>query len=289
MRSDRLGGERRGQGGDRLETRDVVGQSAELDQSLRDDDVDEGEEQERVGAGPDRVVLVRDLGGARAARVDHDDLAPTRPDSLEPASDVRGGHQRSVGHQRIRTEHEEVLGAVEVRDRDGHGVAEQITRGEVLWQLVDASGGVDVVCPDGAVEGAAVEHDTEVVRRRVAQVERDGVRAVCGDHRHEAVGDLLERLVPGHRLPLPPALDHRLPEAVGVLLQRFEGSAFGTDEAAGEGILVVAANRADRLPHERHPKTTRRLTERAGDVGRAHGRGRPVPWSSSCSLSHLVI
>ena len=76
---------------------------------------------------------------------------------------------------------------------------------------------------------------------------------------------------------------------VAVLLQRFEGSAFGTDEAVGEGILVVAANRADRLPHERHPKTTRRLTERAGDVDRPHGRGRSGAWSSSCSLSHLVI
>jgi hypothetical protein len=42
-------------------------------------------------------------------------------------------------------------------------------------------------------------------------------------------------------------LDHRPPQAVGILVQRPERSALGADEAVGEDVLVVAANLMLRL------------------------------------------
>jgi hypothetical protein len=43
-------------------------------------------------------------------------------------------------------------------------------------------------------------------------------------------------------------LDHRPPQAVGILVQRPERSALGADEAVGEDVLVVARTERIALP-----------------------------------------
>ena len=97
---------------------DELLEATERHQALVEDHVDQRREQQRVGAGPDEVVLVGVLGGARAARVDDDDLAAALADRAQATARVRRRHQRAVGRQRVRAEHEQVPRAVEVRDRD---------------------------------------------------------------------------------------------------------------------------------------------------------------------------
>ena len=67
-----------------------------------EDRVDDREQEERVGAGPDEVVLVGDRGRLGAARVDQHDAAAARADRLDPRADPRRGHDAAVGGQRVR-------------------------------------------------------------------------------------------------------------------------------------------------------------------------------------------
>ena len=76
------------------------------------------EQQVRVGARADEVVLVGLLGRAAAARVDHDDAAAALPDRAQPAAHVGRGQQAAVGGERVGAEHQQVVGAVDVGHRD---------------------------------------------------------------------------------------------------------------------------------------------------------------------------
>ena len=70
-RRDGLGRERRGQRArPRRAPSTCSAERARVDEALGEQHVDEREQQQRVGAGADEVVLVGLLGGARAARVD---------------------------------------------------------------------------------------------------------------------------------------------------------------------------------------------------------------------------
>ena len=61
-----------------------------------------------VCAGPDEVVLVGLLGGARTARVDHDQLPAPRAQRTQAPAHVGSGHQTAVRDERVRAEHQEV-------------------------------------------------------------------------------------------------------------------------------------------------------------------------------------
>ena len=137
---DRLGRERLRQLLDRRDPLRQLGEPAGRDQVLREEDVDEREEQMRVGAGTDRMVLVGDLRRAAAARVDDDELPAARPQRLQPPAHVGRGHQRAVRGQRVRAEHQQVHRAVDVGDRDGERRAEHERAGDLLRPLVDRAG-----------------------------------------------------------------------------------------------------------------------------------------------------
>jgi hypothetical protein len=74
--------------------------------------VEQGEEQEGVGAGPDGDVLVGPFGGRRTPGVDDDEPPAPGPEGLEPPRPVGGGGQAPVGFEGIGAEDEEVVGAV---------------------------------------------------------------------------------------------------------------------------------------------------------------------------------
>ena len=82
-RRDRLGRERRGELLDAVDPVDQLREPAGAREALLEEHVDQREQQERVGAGPDRDVLVGDLGGAAAARVDDDEPAAARAQRLQ--------------------------------------------------------------------------------------------------------------------------------------------------------------------------------------------------------------
>ena len=86
-----------------VQTRDMLGQIAQVDQILREQDVGDCEEEEGVRAGADEDVLVRRRRGLGPSRVHHDDLAPACPDRLESPWPVRCGGQAAVRWARSRS------------------------------------------------------------------------------------------------------------------------------------------------------------------------------------------
>ena len=72
----------------------------------------------RVGAGPDEQVLVGGQGGAGADRVDHHQFPASRLESFDPARPIRGRGQTAVRHERIGAQHQQVVGSIDVGDRD---------------------------------------------------------------------------------------------------------------------------------------------------------------------------
>jgi hypothetical protein len=236
--------------------------------------VRQAEQQQRVGAGTDEVVLVGVLRGAAAARVDHDDLAAALADPPEPAAHVWRGHQAAVRRERVGPQHQQVVGAVHVRHRHREPGAEHQPRRDLLGHLVDGARGVDVLRAERLHQHAPVEHVAEAVRARVADVGGDRVAAVLLEQRHQAAVDLLERLVPGRLHELAVAADERRGQAVGVLVERPQARALGADEALREDVGVVAADRLDRVPVEAQLEPAGGLTERArricGALSHAH-------------------
>ena len=178
LRGGRLGRERPRQLAHGVDPVGQLGEPAGLGQALLEQHVDEREQQVRVGAGPDRVVLVGGLGGAAAARVDDDELAAARLQRLQPAAHVGRGHQRAVRRERVGAEHQQVLRAVDVGDRDRQRRAVHQRVGDLLRPLVDRAGGEDAARAERLQQHAAVEQRREPVRRGVADVDADRVAAV---------------------------------------------------------------------------------------------------------------
>ena len=66
------------------------------------------------------------------------------PDRAEPAGDVGHGHEAAVRRERVRAEDQEVVGAVEVRDRHGQRATEHEAGAHLLRHLVDGARAEDV-------------------------------------------------------------------------------------------------------------------------------------------------
>ena len=64
-----------------------------------------------------RRALVGRVGGLAATGVDDNDLSASLADLANPPAHSRSRHQTAVGDQRVRTEHEVVIGPLEIRDR----------------------------------------------------------------------------------------------------------------------------------------------------------------------------
>ena len=86
----------------------------------------------------------------------------------------------------VGAEHQQVVGAVEVGDRDEQRIAEQVAARHVLGHLVDGRRRVDVGRAQRLDEGAVVDRGAEGVDAGVAEVDGHGVAAVGVDHPTQA-------------------------------------------------------------------------------------------------------
>ena len=102
------------------------------------------------------------------------------------------------------------------------------------------------------------------MRERVADVARHRADAVLLDHRGQQFGAAAERLVPADLLPLPVDLDHRPPDAVGILVQRPQRRALRADVAAAPGVVAVAADAGDPPALDVNLQAAHGLTQWAG-------------------------
>ncbi|MCW2813962.1 MAG: hypothetical protein JWN84_1417 [Nocardioides sp.] len=236
-----LGAERRDQLGQAVEPVDVRRRAG---QALGEQHLQHRQQHRGVGAGAHEVVLVGDLGGLGAPRVDDDHPAFARLEVTDALGEVGHGHQRAVGGHRVGTDDHEQLGAVEVGDRDHQLVAEELPRHELVGHLVDGGGAEAVLGAQRAHEPGPVGAEAERVGVGVAEVDPHRVAALGRDRRGQPVGDQVERLVPAH---LDPGVavralhaPHGAAQPVGVGVHVGERDALGTDVAARQRVGGVA-------------------------------------------------
>jgi hypothetical protein len=82
-------------------------------------------------------MLRRLAGGARATRVDDDDLSAALADRADPPPHVGRRQQRAVRDERIGPEDQQVIGAIDVGHRHAEPGAEHQPGGDLLRHLVD--------------------------------------------------------------------------------------------------------------------------------------------------------
>ena len=128
----------------RIESVDVGLGPARTGEALRDDDVRHGREEEGIGAGLDEDMLIGDVGRLGAPRVDNDEPATPLSQALESPLDVGGRHDRAVGDQRVATDDEQEVGAIDVGHGEQQGRAEEQVRQQVLGLLVHTRRGVAI-------------------------------------------------------------------------------------------------------------------------------------------------
>ena len=124
---------------------DVLRDRPEIHEAVREEHVEQREQEERVGGRPDRQVFVGLFRGLRAARVDDHEPAAAGAQRAQSPGHVGRGHQRAVGRERVRAEHQEVVGAVDVGNGDRERAAEHESGGNLLRHLVDGARRVDVL------------------------------------------------------------------------------------------------------------------------------------------------
>ncbi len=211
------------------------------------------------------MVLVGDLRGLGATRVDHDHPPSARVQVAHPLREVGHRHQRAVGGHRVRPDDQEPRRAVDVGDRQEELVAEHQVRHELVGELVDRGRGVAVPRPEGLEHRGAVGHRAEAVGVGVAEVDPERVVAVVVDHPGDVVGHQVEGLVPADLLParvrtLADAA-HGAAQPVGVGVHVTDGHALGAHVPARERVGGVAAHADDVAPLDRDLEAADGLAE----------------------------
>ena len=173
MLGDRLGRKVSRRGTDLLDADDVVGQSAEIGQVLVEQHVDDGEQQRSVGAGARRYVEVGHLGGTRPVRIQHHQPAAALADRFELSDEIGCGGETSVGHQRVSADDYEVIGAIEIGNRERNRRAVHVPARDVFGHLIQRAGGEDVPGSQRTDDAGCVQPAGDGVGVGVTQIDPD--------------------------------------------------------------------------------------------------------------------
>ena len=269
-----LGAEGPGQRLDLGGAHGVLGEPAGIGQALGEQHVGDREQQVRVRAGADEVVLGGLLGRSAAARVDDHDLAAALADRAQAAAHVGRGQQRAVGDQGVGAEDQQVVGAVDVGHGDAETAAEHERRRDLFRHLVDRRGRVDVLRAERLDQRRAVERRPEAVRPGVADVDGDRVAPTVGERRREPAVDGLEGLLPRGLDQFAVAPNQRLRQAVRVVVELAQALRLRAQEAVAEDVILVAAHGDDLVVAHRDLEPAGRFAERTGAVvDRLRGHG----------------
>ena len=254
--------ERRERAADLCDPLDVCAQAiADVCATGGEDRIGERGEEERIAVRANRDPLVCVLGGLRPPRIHDDDLAATLAQRLEATGEIGCGAQAAVRLVRVRTEHQDVVRAIDVGHRHGSRRAEQVSRRDLLGQLVDRGCRKALLGTERLQPHAVVDEWRQVVRIRIADVCADRPATVTRDHSAQSLVDLDPRLVPRHGDEFTVALHERCADAVRVLVQLLERASLRTDEALREHVVAVATDARDGVTDDGDLQPARRLAE----------------------------
>ena len=219
---------------------------AKIDQVRLEKMMDNAEQEVGVGARQDRDVLIGKLGGLASARIDHDHLAAARADGLDTVWHSRSGHQTPVRDRRIAPVHDEKLGPVDVGHRDHRAIAIHQQGRQNFGNVIHAASAVDLWCSQRLEQQCAVKEQARMVRRRVANVESDGLAPMLVLNRLQPGNGIIERLFPARLFEAAVPLDERCRDDIGIVMQLLHRIGFWADIAAAERIVRITAYAGDR-------------------------------------------
>ena len=146
---------------------------------------------------------------------------------------VRGRHQAAVRSQRVGAQHQQILRAVEIRNRNREHAAEDRRAGEHLGELIDARRRKASLAAQRAQQRRKVERGAEIVGVGVADVGRQRLGAMRVAHPAQALGRERERLLPADLLPAGGGPADRPAQPVRILLEGLEPIGLGAEIARG--------------------------------------------------------
>ncbi len=267
--------------------REPVGERSQVPQvraPFLEQDMEDREQEQGVGARADGEVLVRLGRRLGAAGIHHHQLAAALPQLVQPARDSARRHQAAVRGARIGAEHEEEAGPVDVGHRQEELVAEHLQGREHVRELVDRGGGESGARSQRAGEERDAEHRRVGVDAGVPQVERHRAPAVLPLHRRQPLAGLVESRVPGDGAPPLAFAPLGLPDAVGIALHVGDRRRLGADVPAAERVVRVATDALHRGAVHLDGETAHGFAQHAGvepgrhrrgSLARANGRGVP--------------
>ena len=237
------------------------------------------------------MVLGGELRGLGPARVNDDDLPAAPDDGLQASRRVRHRHQASVRDRGIGADDEQVARAVDVGhgDRGRERAAEEEPGRDLLREPIDRRGVEQAPARERAREHRYVEV-RHLVGDRVTEVHADRVVAVLLPDRPHPRGDLRVRLLPVDLLPAARRPPDGAAEALAVGVELLHAVGLRADEAAGEGVALVAAHRDDRLALDLDREAAGGFAEGTDPVDRASfGHPRLLRAHTSGSARHRSL
>ncbi len=254
QRSDHVGGQA-GAGGGELRSEGSAEVSQDLGagglaldrrrvlQAVGEDHLQHGQQQPGVGVGFDGDVFVGACGFG-AARIDHHDPPAAAHDGGQVVFDAGCPHGAAPGHQRVGAEHQQEVGARQVRERQlTVGAVEQVAGDEAAVDVL-RSRGVEMPGSDARHEQSRPQRRRVAERRRVADVLPHRGAAVAGEDRRQPLGDVVEGVVPADFLELAVGTaPQRRQHPIGVVLDVGEGDAFRARAALGQRVVGVGSQR----------------------------------------------
>jgi hypothetical protein len=261
---------------DLLDAVGEVGQAAQLHQTLGEEHIADREQEVGVCPGLDEDVFRGDLRGLGAARVDDHHLAALVLNGLQALLRVGGRHQAALGRQRVAPHADEVLGAVEVGDREVPGISDHPVERDVLGELVHGRGREAALGLQSAEQGRDVELAADVMPGGIADVVTVGVGAVGLADRAETIDAVGQGFFPLELFPAAVfAFADRLAQTLGILVDLLHRVGLGAEVAATSGVVFVTLDANDllALAVDFAFEATRGLTGGAGAIDDLGGHG----------------
>ena len=214
-------------------------------QAFSEQGIEQPEQQRRIATRAHEQMLIGNRRRFAAARIDHHHFAAPGLNRLQAFFHIRHGHDAAVGGQRIAAQDQHEIGVIDVRNRQQQTVAVHQMAGQVMRQLVDRRRGKPVTGFQQAQKVIAVGHQPVVMHAGVALIDRHRVLPVTLLNRRQAFGDQVEGVFPLDRLPFAAHPQHRLMQAIRIILDILQGNRLGADVPATERILRITLDRGD--------------------------------------------
>ena len=223
-----------------------LGQAAGRLESLSEDHMQEGHQQQGVASRTDEVVAIGDSCRLGAPRVDHHQPAAAMSELFETLAKPRRRHHAAVGHNRVGAEHEQIRGAVDIGHRQEQLVPEHQGRSDVVRKLIDRGRRETVDRTEATQQRRAVEQRPPIVDIWVAEVDTDRIATVIVLDSPNPLRGLVEGRIPTDALPIARrGAPHRVTQSIRVILDVLQRHRLGANVTATEAVLTITADRDD--------------------------------------------